>query len=273
MEKQLQTNTLLTISKFSKLANISRANLIFYDQKDIFKPAYRDEENNYRYYTYHQLNQAHTLDILRKFGIPLKEIKNYFNQHDLLVSKKLIAQQLQTIEEKIIQLEKMVFHLKTYQDNLADLQEITYPSFHIKKKNSFSLYLSPQKEEIEKTFASMYDFLAYCKKENIDYYGHLGRLFSPQKLKSGNIEQPDHIFIQNPNGNYQTKEATYLIYYQKTDGRDLKEIYQTIYDYIVEHHLTITGNTYEDYPLTGIVPFSNDRQVIRIMTEIKNDIL
>ena len=39
---------LLSISKMAKIHNISRQTLIYYDQMDIFKPAYIDEKG-YRF--------------------------------------------------------------------------------------------------------------------------------------------------------------------------------------------------------------------------------
>lgn len=50
----MPTKKLLSISEFAKIAKIAqttRRTLIFYDQKDIFKPA-KIAENGYRYYSY-----------------------------------------------------------------------------------------------------------------------------------------------------------------------------------------------------------------------------
>lgn len=45
---------MLTISEVAELSGITRSNLLYYDEIDILKPAYRGE-NNYRLYSYQQL--------------------------------------------------------------------------------------------------------------------------------------------------------------------------------------------------------------------------
>ena len=44
-------NDLFTIGEISKHQNISRQTLIFYDKIGLFRPAYVDPENGYRYYS------------------------------------------------------------------------------------------------------------------------------------------------------------------------------------------------------------------------------
>ena len=44
---------LFSIGELSKLQNLSRQTLIFYDKIGLFCPAYVDPENGYRYYYLH----------------------------------------------------------------------------------------------------------------------------------------------------------------------------------------------------------------------------
>ena len=52
-------NDLFTIGEISKHQNISRQTLIFYDKIGLFRPAYVDPENGYRYYSAAQLDDLH----------------------------------------------------------------------------------------------------------------------------------------------------------------------------------------------------------------------
>ena len=53
-------NNYFSIGELSKLQNISRQTLIFYDKIDLFTPAYIDPENGYRYYNANQLDYLDT---------------------------------------------------------------------------------------------------------------------------------------------------------------------------------------------------------------------
>ena len=69
-------NDLFTIGEISKHQNISRQTLIFYDKIGLFRPAYVDPENGYRYYSAAQLDYLDTICIMKKFGFSLDEIKD-----------------------------------------------------------------------------------------------------------------------------------------------------------------------------------------------------
>ena len=68
-------NNYFSIGELSKLQNISRQTLIFYDKIDLFTPAYIDPENGYRYYNANQLDYLDTICIMKKIGFSLEEIK------------------------------------------------------------------------------------------------------------------------------------------------------------------------------------------------------
>jgi DNA-binding transcriptional MerR regulator len=70
----------MKISEFAKVTGISRKNLIFYDKIGLLSPAMVDEQNNYRYYTYQQIDTVNVITVLREIGMPLKEIKAYLQE-------------------------------------------------------------------------------------------------------------------------------------------------------------------------------------------------
>lgn len=65
---------MLAIQKFATLAGTTRRTLIFYDEKNLFKPKYV-AENGYRYYDYDQLYDLTFILELRHLGLSIAEIK------------------------------------------------------------------------------------------------------------------------------------------------------------------------------------------------------
>ncbi|RWR38095.1 MerR family transcriptional regulator, partial [Pediococcus acidilactici] len=72
---------MLKISEMAKLADTTRRTLIFYDEKDVFKPA-RKTSTGYRYYTYDQLYDLMFIRGLRSLDIPLDKIKKIKNTNE-----------------------------------------------------------------------------------------------------------------------------------------------------------------------------------------------
>lgn len=107
----------MSIGKVSKLKNVSIKSLRYYDKIGILKPAFVNEETNYRYYTQEQLYLLDAITLCIKLGIPLKNLKQYvenntINLQKLLYDGKILA------EEKILEIHKC---LEALQDTLQKL--------------------------------------------------------------------------------------------------------------------------------------------------------
>lgn len=92
---------LFSVGELSKLQNISRQTLIFYDKIGLFCPAYVDPQNGYRYYSAAQLDSLDTICIMKKIGFSLDEIKTYLKEYTLDTSLVALRKQLTIIERQI----------------------------------------------------------------------------------------------------------------------------------------------------------------------------
>lgn len=89
------------ISEIAKTFNISRETLIYYDTINLFKPAYIDQENGYRYYNDENISDLYFISMLKKANFSLKEIKDYINCKNTSDSIELLNKKLQQIKDKI----------------------------------------------------------------------------------------------------------------------------------------------------------------------------
>ena len=96
---------LFSIGELSKLQNISRQTLIFYDKIGLFCPAYVDPENGYRYYSAAQLDFLDTICIMKRIGFSLDEIKSYLKEYTLDTSMVVLRKQLTIIDRQIEELQ------------------------------------------------------------------------------------------------------------------------------------------------------------------------
>ena len=95
-----------TIGEVAKLSNLSVQTLRYYDQIDLFKPAYTDTYTNYRYYKDSQIFYLDIIKSLKYIGISLEDIKKVLK----LTSEELLdffAQQELRINNKISRLNEV----------------------------------------------------------------------------------------------------------------------------------------------------------------------
>lgn len=95
---------LFSIGELSKYQNISKQTLIFYDKIGLFRPAYVDPDNGYRYYSANQIDYLDTILIMKKVGFSLAEIREHMQHYDTESSLALLKRQQAAIEEQIREL-------------------------------------------------------------------------------------------------------------------------------------------------------------------------
>ena len=106
------------ISEIAKIFNISRRTLIYYDEIGLFKPSYIDEENNYRYYSEHQIYILRFILALKNSGFSLNEIKEYINCKDIEQSQSLLNNKIKIMEENIKKLKNSIKVIKIKSEEL-----------------------------------------------------------------------------------------------------------------------------------------------------------
>lgn len=63
------------INQFSKITGLTKKALRYYDEQNILKPSFRDDENQYRMYDDKDLQRAQLVQMLRSFDFSIAEIK------------------------------------------------------------------------------------------------------------------------------------------------------------------------------------------------------
>lgn len=88
----------LSIGAVAKRKQVSIKSLRYYDRIGVFKPAYINQETNYRYYTEEQLYLLDAIGLCVELGIPLRDFEkyadgNHFHLQQLLYDGKILAEQ------------------------------------------------------------------------------------------------------------------------------------------------------------------------------------
>ncbi|MEG1448535.1 MAG: MerR family transcriptional regulator [Oscillospiraceae bacterium] len=90
----------LSIGEVSKLFNLNKQTLHFYDKENLFVPQYRDEKTGYRKYAFEQIYSLALICYLRKIGFSIEQIKSYMNLRNVDLTIKKLKEQSETLREQ-----------------------------------------------------------------------------------------------------------------------------------------------------------------------------
>ena len=124
-----------SIGEISKLFDINKKTLRYYDEIGLFKPSFVNKDNNYRYYTLDQFQYLETIKYLKELGLSLDKIKynltnlnsedviNSLEEQNNIIDAKISELQLikQKINKKIIQIKD-----STRNDLLEIIREVDF---------------------------------------------------------------------------------------------------------------------------------------------------
>jgi DNA-binding transcriptional MerR regulator len=109
----------LTITEMAKIHKLTRQTLIHYDHIGLFKPAYIGE-NEYRYYSPHQIPYLREICFLKSLGVSLDTIKDNLKERNPGKVMKLLEAQKKKVDEEITRLN----HNRSYLQQRINLYEI-----------------------------------------------------------------------------------------------------------------------------------------------------
>lgn len=101
----------LSIGEVSKIFNISKETLRYYDKIGILNPEVNDE-NGYRYYQFKHLEQLSLILGIKLLGISLSDIKKTIGSEDLNEYRNLVLKQEEILKVKKQELQRLEYHLE-----------------------------------------------------------------------------------------------------------------------------------------------------------------
>lgn len=262
-----------TTGEFAKLCNVSKHTLFHYDEAGVFSPEIT-AENGYRYYHALQYDTFCAIAILRKLGMPLKDIKAYFNQR----SPKRLTDLLQTQEENIdIQLR----FLKTMKNILSAKRSSIEKAISAQKGKVFfeiqdEEYLLLSDAMIE---ADDYDMTLNIAKlinnapHKLPYYNLLGITRLTSEVRDGKYNHFGQFYLKllkkSAKATYYTKAAgKYLVTYHYGSFESIGDAYKRLLIYVQENEILLTDSFFEETVVDDLSVFSNNEYITKLMVRI-----
>ncbi|MCH4890073.1 MerR family transcriptional regulator [Acidaminobacter sp. JC074] len=265
------------ISSVAKLTNVTRQTLIFYDKKDILRPAFIDE-NKYRYYSITQIHQIQIINILKEFGLPLKTIKAYLDKKD----KDQLMMLLTDVENKMYEqikrtnnYIKIINHKKDLLGKSSDIKD--YNEIKLENRKALKVYtsrrLTDQDQNGDGHFRCVHDFendlndkgllglehsvIVENKYLNEDFDNHISYLCVPLTHIESDLEYKI------------VEKGLYVVGYHKGKFQKSVDSYKRLFKYIEDNNLEIAGNSFETIISNFLTEESEEDYLIEIAILIK----
>lgn len=125
---------MLKISEFARISACSIVQLRYYNEIDLFKPAYINPENGYRYYTVEQLHDLNQILALKSLGLSLEQIAKMLRD-DISTSeiKGMLKLQMSEIETMIAGEQQKLFEIQMMLKLINQGEDVTASPVVIKK--------------------------------------------------------------------------------------------------------------------------------------------
>lgn len=268
-------SNMFLIGEISKLFQIDIRTLRYYDEIDLFKPAYVEEQTGYRYYSINQFERLNTILYLKALDIPLKEIKKFLDNREIDEILNLLREQQRRTEEKIQKFNHIYMKIRERIQQIEDFSK-TEDLFKIRESwfPERTIIMLKQKIHRNENLEMPIRFLENSNnlKSNI-FLGQVGLTISIKELELGNFQEYNSLFVfVNPdnqlNFNSNVKclpKNKYLTFRFVGTHADAAPYYEKLLLYIKQYGYSVVDDvieiTYIDYGLTN--------NISRFVTEIQ----
>ena len=254
---------LFSIGELSRLQNISRQTLIFYDKIGLFCPAYVDPENGYRYYSAAQLDFLDTICIMKRIGFSLDEIKSYLKEYTLDTSMVALRKQLTIIDRQIEELQLIKSRVEHRCLQLEQSAAIRSQYAEVSVQTVQSQYIVWQEVAAPYTLdrVSMATKQCFVRsfKEQLPVFFQSGAIVPLARILQGQYTLASHAFLPiekcSASGVVELPAGRCVVTYHTGDYLSIGTAYERLLHYCRAHRLPIISDSYEfaliDYLSTG----------------------
>ncbi|MFA9464021.1 MAG: MerR family transcriptional regulator [Velocimicrobium sp.] len=235
-----------SIGQFSVMFQLNKKTLRYYDEIGVFKPAFVDANNQYRYYKENQIAVMKEIVRLKDIGIPLDLISKILTSQDDAQETECYNKRLREIEEEQRLLERqkhLILNYKKKSEYITDKSSFNIEKgYFIEKGFVYSMRVNCEMEEIQKKIGLFYENAkGISLKES-----HIFKMNMDEN--SDSISEIFAYTFNEDNDRVRSQERELCI---KVECREINvkaEGYHALFEYAQKNSLSIK-NIYEKYKM------------------------
>ena len=270
---------LFSIGELSKLQNISRQTLIFYDKIGLFCPAYTDPNNGYRYYSAKQIDYLDTICIMKKIGFSLEEIKEYMKSYTLDNSIITLRKQLSVLEQQIEELQMIKSRVEHRCSQLEHAVSIREVSDDIMVENVDKQCILVQKVNapysLEQVSIATKECFVRSFKEQLPVFFKSGAIVPYSRIRQQRYTEASFAFLpidimSNIDGTMELPEGQCVCTYHTGDYYSIGCSYERLLAYCSDNKLDIISDSFEFAVNDYLSTKDENEYITKIMFYVKN---
>ena len=255
---------MFSIGELAKYQNISKQTLIFYDKIGLFRPAYVDPNNKYRYYTANQLDYLDTILIMKEMGFSLSEIQEHMKTYTIDTSSITLRKQLTVLDQQISHLQLVRNRLAHRCEQMEHVKEVHGRDQKVTLKEVKEKYLLYAEVDSPHSFSEISIATKKCfsqaLKDALPIFFQTGDIIPYKHILEGRYTEASVAFLPIEN----TKKATNILQLPKGKAasiyhygtyQSVEHSYTKLLNYCREQKLEIISDAYEfcinDYISSG----------------------
>ncbi len=144
----MDTKNLFKIGEVTKALGLTRRMLINYEELGLVTPAFKNENQGFRYYSADNMVHIRLIRTLQKLGLSLSEIREYFNDTTHLENQidRLVLLRNQ-LDQCIAQL-----HLRQFEESSQEIYQVTLPEFNAFCRDFKTADLAEKTAQLRQTY-------------------------------------------------------------------------------------------------------------------------
>jgi DNA-binding transcriptional MerR regulator len=234
-----------SIGQFAIITKLNKKTLRYYDEIDLFKPAFIDPSNMYRYYNKEQIHIIKEILRLKELGIPLDEIKNMMKQEGSKSISEIYTKRLKEIDALLEGLKTQKKIIETYlfdvrHEKSSNTEFEIEEGYFMEEGYVFFKQINASYEDINSAISDFYSSANNTELNSTHIFKRdleentegFTEIFAYTKVKEG------------LNVRVQTKEFCLRVLCTGIENRDFA--YASLFDYIKNNSYSISS-IYEKY--------------------------
>lgn len=270
---------LFSIGELSKYQKISKQTLIFYDKIGLFRPAYVDPNNGYRYYSASQIDYLDTILLMKKIGFSLNEIKDHMQHYNIDSSLVALRNQLTVIDRQIQELRLIrnrLLHRCVQMENARIYTEKESPV--ILEDVPVQHLLVQEVEEpctLREISIATKKCFANSFQQQLPVFFQCGVIVPFQKIREERFTEASHAFLpieetDKISGIRQLPAGKCACIYHIGDYLSIGHSYRKLLDYCEAHSLEIISDSYEFCINDYLTTHDENEYITKIMFYVRS---
>lgn len=269
------SNEYFTTSELAKTCGVTKQTLFHYDKIGLLKPEFINS-NGYRYYSLRQCYVLDIINVLKKAGSSLEEIKEFIQKQNTPLLVNIFKEKQMELEIEKLRITRMQSILKSAIKMTEEAMEELRNTPTIEECEAECFIATPLKlGDGDKEFSrKLSEHRDYCEKYYIDHEFPIWTILSKDRFESGDY-YPDYIANKLNTPITVEKmlikpEGFYAVMDHKGSYESMPQTYSIIKKFIENKGMNVIGNVYGLELLGYLAEKNPDNYKIRISVGVSN---